>query len=247
MPITVYVDGSGTGDSPVLTLAAYAMEDGLLAPFATKWNETIQRHGVQQLHMRKLGDGGDAGRSGQMICDLFNVFHNFREEFFYFRVCSVVRSDHAEALRTMHLLKSPELLCVDFCLGGLSIPTADADTDNSVKIYFDRNEPFMRHMRSVWEQTHRKLESGWPRQVEKIESESSHHPGLQAADLFAWAVHRHLLHEDHPLLAFSLLPMPQRYRIYDLHTIRGLHDASGRYSESIDPSFEATQFRIRFS
>ena len=129
----------------------------------------------------------------------------------------------------MPSLRSPELLCVDFCLGGLTVPVADSDKGDAVKIYFDRNEPFIRLMRPFWEQAHKDPKSGWPRQVKEIETERDKHPGLQAADLFAWTVRRHLLRNDQPLLAFSFMSVRQRCRIYDLQTIRRLHDASGFY------------------
>jgi hypothetical protein len=137
MPITVYADGSGTNpDSQILTLAICAMEDGLLASFTDRWKEAIQLHGLQELHMRKLGDIEDPERVNRLMCDVLNVLGHFREQFFYFRVCSVWRPDHAEAQQTMPLLRSPELLCVDFCLGGLAVPAADLERQGAVKIFW---------------------------------------------------------------------------------------------------------------
>jgi hypothetical protein len=36
-------------------------------------------------------------------------------------------------------------------------------------------------------------------------------------------------------------------RIYDLPTIRGMHDASGRSLRSVDPDFEPTKLHVRFT
>jgi ATP-dependent phosphoenolpyruvate carboxykinase len=70
---------------------------------------------------------------------------------------------------------------------------------------------------------------------------------MQAADLFAWTVNRHLRQEDQDLLATSaVIAINHASRIYDFETICGTHDAYGKRLATVAPGFEPTMFRMRF-
>jgi hypothetical protein len=203
MPITAYVDGSGMHDgSDILTLAAYVVDSGLIEPFSLEWNKALAANGLTALHMRTLDQS--ASGTQRTICDLLNVLSGFSQEFQYLRTCSVIMTDYREAKLRAASLKPAELLCVDFCLGGLSIPGADQGKDDVIIVQFDRGEPFRRYMYGVWQDGRKGQVRGWPQQVKDIQTaDSGMTPGLQAADLFAWALNRQDRRLDQPQLAWA--------------------------------------------
>jgi hypothetical protein len=247
MPVSVYFDGSGTHPgSELLTLTACGIADHLVDDLRDRWSAALRKHGVASLHMRTFSDLPVPVRE-PLLCDLLNCCAQLWSEFFYFRICSVLLGDYRQAKGAMPLLKSPEELCVDFCAGGLSVCDEDHGQENTVRLLFDRNERFRRIIHRVWINARRDRRSGWPRQVRAIESVSAADPLLQVADLFAWTVNRHLRLEDQPLLATSaIIGISHASLVYDLRTIRGLHDSFGSLLEKAAPGFEPTRFTFRF-
>jgi hypothetical protein len=204
MPMTVYVDGSGMHDgSGVLTLSAFAMDSELIEPFNRDWNGKLSRYGLAALHMRELNQS--VSGSGELVGMLIEVMSRFSREFMYVRTCSVVMTDYKEAkLRRAHI-EPAELLCVDVCLGGLSIPETDDGKDDVIEVRFDRNEPFQRYMHDAWRKGRKgpRAQQGWPRQVRDIQTaDAKTTPGLQVADLFAWVLNRQERCLDQLHLAF---------------------------------------------
>lgn len=204
MPMTVYVDGSGThDDSDILTLATCVMDSELIEAFNGAWNQELQRFGLEALHLRTLNRS--ASGANQLIGELIKVLSRFSQEFLYVRTCSVVIADYREAKLRSASLKPAELLCVDVCLGGLSIPEKDGGKDDVITVQFDRGEPFQRYMHEAWRNGRKgpRSSQGWPRQVQDIQTaNSATTPGLQVADLLAWALNRQERCLDQSNLAF---------------------------------------------
>src|SRR3569832_1978775 len=150
MPVTVYFDGSGTHPaSEVLTLTACGIADHLVDGLRDRWGAALRKHGVARLHMRRFSDVPEQVQL-PLLSDLLNSCAHFWTEFFYFRICSVLLSDYRQAKAAMPVLKAPEELCVDFCAGGLSVHEEDHGHENTVRLLFDRNEPFMHNKHRVW-------------------------------------------------------------------------------------------------
>ena len=246
MPVTVYFDGSGTHpESKLLTLTACGIADHLVDDLRDRWIATLRKHGVASLHMRTFSEVPEQAQA-PLLCDLLNSCAHLWSEFFYFRICSVVLADYWQAMAAMPLLKTPEELCVDFCAGGLSVCDEDHGQEGTVRLLFDRNEPFMRIIHPVWINARKRRHSGWPRQVCAIESASADDPIMQIADLFGWTVNRHLRLEDQPLLATSaIIGIRHASLVYDLRTIVGLHESSGRPLAKAAPGFEPTRFTFQ--
>jgi len=176
------------------------MDMSLIGRFNQQWNEVLERYGVEVLHMRDVG----TERSNQverMLCDLLNAVNQFAADLLYLRTCCIVIADYNAAKQIRASMKTPEELCVDFCLGGLSISAEDIGLSGTVSVKFDQNEPFQRWMDRVWRRARKNPRAGWPRQVQSIEKASPvGHPGMQLADMFAWALNRHQTRKDEPLL-----------------------------------------------
>jgi hypothetical protein len=215
MPMTVYLDGSGThDDSEILTLSACGIADHLIEPFSRRWQETLREHGLECLHMREVNGFPDERRI-PIERDIFRLLGDFSQEFFYNLICSVNLADHAAAKTSESSLKPAQELCVDHCVGGIAIPTEDLGRRDTVRILFDRNETFRRHMQPFYDQSSRR--EGWPRQVRHpIQTiRSCDEPGMQVADLFGWAMNRHLRCTDKPEYALALTGMRYRACLYD--------------------------------
>lgn len=94
MPVTVYLDGSGThDDSEIVTLSACAVANELIEGFRLRWNETLRVHDLSSLHMREIGTW-PYDRRAPIERDIFNLLGQFSQELFYLRICSVVLADH---------------------------------------------------------------------------------------------------------------------------------------------------------
>jgi hypothetical protein len=177
------------------------MDSALIEPFNQNWNQTLRQHGMAALHMRTLNQS--AARNNQLVNELTEVLGRFSQEFLYLRTCNVVMTDYKEAKIRTASLKPAELLCVDVCLGGLSIPKPDGGKDDVITVQFDRGEPFQRYMHEAWRNGRKGPQQGWPRQVQDIRTANSvDTPGLQVADLFAWAFNRQERWLDQLHLAF---------------------------------------------
>jgi hypothetical protein len=214
MPVTAYLDGSGTHvDSEILTLSACVMADELIEVFRRRWNEALRIHGLSGLHMREVGTW-PYERRAPIERDILNLLGQFSQEFFYFRICSVSLADHSAAKRGDSSLRSPEELCVDHCVGGLAIPGNDMGRRDTVLMLFDPGEKFQRCIQTIWQRSRRM--SGWPGQVCDIRcARSTEEPGLQVADLFAWATNRHLRRADRPEHALALMGLRARICLYN--------------------------------
>jgi hypothetical protein len=62
-----------------------------------------------------------------------------------------------------------------------------------VSIFFDQNEPFIRHLKPVWQagkaDLRRSKGNGWPLQIRSVEPASGKvHTILQAVDLLSWVI-----------------------------------------------------------
>jgi len=71
-----------------MTLSACAMADELINHSCDHWTQTLRAYGLNSLHMSNLSL--PAGCRDRLECDIFNLLGEFRREFFYLRVCSVV-------------------------------------------------------------------------------------------------------------------------------------------------------------
>jgi hypothetical protein len=195
LPVTAYLDGSGTHGWPILTLAAVVVEDSLLDALSSEWTRALTAFGMPSLHMRLFHDLATKAphRAEELRCAILSLLSRLGagQGYLYARSRSVITADHATAATSMRLLKTPPELCVDFCLGGLTIPDADAGREDVVSLVFDRKEPFQRCVYNLWARNRRCRRQGWPRQVRAIQTGSSSDPGLQAADLIAWTVNRY--------------------------------------------------------
>jgi hypothetical protein len=203
VPTTWYFDGSGTDRaSPVVVLTGLAAADEAWQEFSGRWTAACQEAGVTTWHttdeirrLRAAARGTALPTSPQHFVPtpILNAAVHLADREFQIASFAIDK----KALRTLHERHGDEVpdasrLCVWLCFRALGVCKADVLRSNSLRVFFDRNEPFIRWLKRPWQEhvkEARRAGRGWPIQVTQIEpGASSEHPGLQAADLVSWAV-----------------------------------------------------------
>ena len=199
-----YFDGSGKSnnrESKFLTLAGFAAENDLWDDFDNGWRSILRDQGATYLHMgeaiRFTGEyeGWDRDRVVSLVNGLVaflagmpsdHQFHGFQ--------CSVDLAAY-RAARKLKRIPSPERICARW---GLSLilnwrdqwPAFPIET---LDIFFDRNEEFLKHLARDWNDKQIRRQYPFYELIGTIAPvEMRRTPGVQAADLLAWSTHRRL-------------------------------------------------------
>jgi hypothetical protein len=232
MLVKAYYDCSM--DASSVTLCGVQATESVWREFEPKWEAVLQKFQVKDnvLHMTYLmclsrgfsrRHGWDEDRRRSLLTSLFNVIASFRGASYHLlaRSCTVLLDDWRLAKEKLPMLRSPEEICVNSCVGGLALPRECVGERRPVQLYFDRNEKFMHRVRRVWER--RKRQPGKFSQIDTIEKISSRHYALQAADLLAWIANRQKLHRQEAfvdsLRVMAILMIEHPSLRYDLETI----------------------------
>jgi hypothetical protein len=203
VPTTWYFDGGGTDrDSPVIVLTGLAAADENWHEFNRHWTEACQELGLRGWHtadeLRRLR----AAASGTAVANALRRFvpapilnaavHLADREFQIASFAIEKKALHKLRKRYGEQVPGAPRLCVRLCFNALGVCKSDVEQSNSLRVFFDQNEPFIRWLKGPWQERvkeARHARRGWPIQIAKIEpAASSEHPALQAADLVSWAV-----------------------------------------------------------
>ena len=195
MTTTWFFDAAGTGrDCRVLVLSGVGGSDAMWNDLNLAWRAALNEAQLPEWHssayFRRKGDT----ERRQMPAALLNVIGKQVSSEFNC-VSYAVDRIASETLREQHpeLVPSDSQMLMRLCFNGLGAAKADQDQLNCIRILFDRNEPFINHLKRSWQDGRKYLlregAEGWPLQVRSIESASSKdHPGLQVADLLSWSI-----------------------------------------------------------
>jgi hypothetical protein len=210
--LRAYFDSSGTLENDYITLAAFAASDEMWGTFETDWKAILEQHKpkAKYVHMREIahqvkGFDRKFGWNDENAFGLANecLIYMSRLDKKRFRMfyCVVdLKAWHKLRAQT-YPLPSPVAMCNEFCSRGVLMWYAsmypdviDLQTD-SVKYCFDKGEPFKQPFEDEWIlETKRSEDSGvWSvwnliEQITPVEMRKV--PGVQAADILAWAVNR---------------------------------------------------------
>jgi hypothetical protein len=138
---------------------------------------------------KSFKEGWNVSRRHKLLTDLFNVLGRFRHQDFAAYSCTVLFDAYNRAKNEVPKLRVPEAICVNYCVGGLSLTAEQLADQHPILLYFDRKESFMRTVYPVWCKG-RKKKVGWPMQVGNIIAVDNSYYPIQAADLLAWIVNR---------------------------------------------------------
>jgi Protein of unknown function (DUF3800) len=210
--IRAYLDGSGKLGMKYLTLAAVATTDEIWGQFESEWDKILKEHSpsATYVHMRELAfqvEGFDeklgwtidiAFQLANKCLALMSWQDKTRFKMFY---CAVDLVAHQRLIAENYVIPSPVDLCNTYCsrsvLGWLLLhypETVNRRTD-TVKYFFDRNEYFENPFKDEWNREKNLAEqsgkwSPWQMIEQVAPAEMKKTPGIQAADIIAWAVNR---------------------------------------------------------
>lgn len=210
--LEAYFDGSNSTKPALLTLAGFAAEDSTWIEFDKQWkailSDSAKRPVAKYIHMREANalecefaprNGWNQKKVSALILDLLLYLKTIDKE--RFRMCAC----------TVDLLAREKLKCE-----GLPIPEAvDICNDGCPKTFlfwyaakypglisgthyfFDKGEPFRDAFEKTWvHEKSRNLELNslfmyWSLIKTVTTADMKDKPGLQAADLLAWATNRY--------------------------------------------------------
>lgn len=233
MGFKAYYDSSGKNDnvSKLLTLAGFSAPENIWSRFEIEWKKVLINNNIQYFHMSDAKslrgnfdprNGWDENRANNLVKDLLNVIGKFRTKRFETYSCSIILSDYRRAKQAVTSLRSPEAICVNFCVGGLQLANEDLNLPKSIRLFFDQNETFLNTIYTVWDREKNKDKtSGWPKQIISIDAVNSKttYP-IQAADMFAWMINRHYTHQDEEYWSFLTYLLAEHYsKMYDYDKI----------------------------
>lgn len=141
-------------------------------------------------------------------------------------------AERARCLYPSIIPPSPKML-MDLCFRGIGAAKEDLHQPRRIRILFDRGEPFVRHLKTAWQNGRAELgrarADGWPRQVREVETaRAKDHPGLQVADLLSWSIRCRYEYGDKmvdpkiPVIMFPFIPV-LRGGFLDSDAIRALY------------------------
>ena len=210
--LKAYYDGGNKSDSTaykVLTLAGYAATDSIWIRVERQWTDVLAHHKIGYMHMAEAmslngsyskENGWDEAKVQNLLHDLVGVMESFKRRPVTGVSCTVVLSDYLSARRTFADLPPVENLCMTQCMGVAliwygTLPRYSTDgysklPSECADLYFDRGEPFYGHAVDAWNhKTFRNRDTFKAiRRIEQADMRSV--PGLQMADMLAWAHNR---------------------------------------------------------
>ncbi len=207
--LKAYYDASRDGKGiEAVTLCGVAATQSVWEHFEPTWEAVLDKHMVPDRILRMADlmalegafsreKGWDERQRWALLGDLWNVLGAHRDTNLRAYSCTVLLRDWARAKAAIiGKLRSPESMCVNFCVGGLRLPPECAGERKPILLYFDNNEPFMHKVNRVW-QRYRRRRGTLFRQIGTIENVDSEYYPVQTADMLAWIVNRkHLGRRD---------------------------------------------------
>jgi hypothetical protein len=210
--LRAYLDSSGKLENDYITLAAFAANDEMWKKFETDWHAILDGHTpkAKYVHMRELAhqvDGFDRkfgwtnGNAFGLAEKCLVYMSHLDKKRFHMFYCAV----DLKAWRTLRAetypLPSPIEMCNQFCPEGVMLwhafyyPDVIDLQNDSISYFFDKGEPFKQPFEDKWiQETKRSEETGvwsvWNRVQQVTPADMKKVPGIQAADILAWAVNR---------------------------------------------------------
>jgi len=221
-----YYDGSGNNVAAAVSLAGAAHFEMAWSDFDADWAKTLRKHGAECFHMcdaialQKKFDrrkGWDEKKVNELITDLVAVMSEHRNRGLQFRGCTILCKDYEAAKRQYKTLRPLPAIAVNFCIGGLAVPSG-----HDLLLCFDKNEEFMKQIYRVWRHLKAKPKgrTGWVAQTRNIFNVNRGYCGIQAADFVAWSLNREHTHRgyEHWTMGAKLLCLPD-FKLYDYDAI----------------------------
>jgi Protein of unknown function (DUF3800) len=202
-----YFDKSGQEDQEFLTIGAVAATDDVWTEVEDEWKETLRRnvppaaymHMIEAIHLR--GEfRRDKGWDDELVFGLVNFLLSYlssspiHAKYCQF-TCSLKMADYNKLRAETYQLDSPADMVASACVRKMTEWYFEnyKGLDFEAHYYFDQNEPFEDIIRAKWNRA--RAEENPKYQWAHISHIGSavmrRTPGLQIADMIAWATTRH--------------------------------------------------------
>ena len=245
-----YYDSSGTAsdpNTPCVTLAGYTASYPVWEQFEHEWAEMLAKYQARVLHMSDLHAVPRRGEfaewsSAQADAFLSDVMRVIGQAANYADVsqgivgasCTVDKEAYRRACDALPWLakrKPLEALCVDAVIDTAlrqlpADPNGVLGKKGRLELYFDRNEPFQKHIHAAWERSEdpvfKLIDTIAAHRNEPFQNNVGCLP-FQAADFLAWQCMRGRVSQDmttkqqHQFT--SILTAPAYSKVYDYDTI----------------------------
>jgi len=204
LALKTYFDGSESyAFAPrchCLTLACLATTEVVWPQLESAWIKTCQERGnLNHFHMSEAmaleGVFSDLlpEKRDFLVDGLTDVLGSFRNNSWLWSFTCTVDLEAHKRIARIKSLPSPARLCARIVYPAMLDWYAHISKRNleSVDLIFDRNEPFMRHLRADWEnKKFRKKHPAWEIVRSMVTAKMESTPGLQMTDMIAWAKNR---------------------------------------------------------
>jgi hypothetical protein len=236
-------DGGGWTNGKHITLAGFAIDETLLPEFEARWNAVLadssERPAAPYIHMRELRrhhDGifsNQAGwtdpKRGSLIAHLLMYLQTIPKTRCRMFGCTLDLDDYRRLKAEGSPIAGPLQVCNHFCphLALAWYIRHFPGLATELHYLFDKDEPFRHPFQRKWlraKNNHLDVtgnKEAW-QLIRNIDSADSHlTPGLQAADMLAWATTRRfraregdfMKHLHH--MALQIIPSTTAYLRYD--------------------------------
>lgn len=203
-----YFDGSvGGEEGQWLTLAGFIATDETWAVFQRQWETMLrERYPIAPyIHMTDLITGNDpferrAGwtdcKVNRLISDVIVLFQSIDKTTIRAFACSIDVKAHARLLTEGYKIIDPAVICAENGLGLLLSWYLNTHGSEKAYLFYDRSEPFIKSIESRWREftspRNRHKNTFWNNIADVVPVTMDDKPGIQAADVVAWAVTRKL-------------------------------------------------------
>lgn len=214
--LRAYFDGSHSGGNwttgKYITLAGFAIDEDLLAAFENGWNAVLQnsaeRPAAPYLHMRELRrhhDGvfsNQAGwtdeKRGNLVFHLLRYLQTIPKTRCQIFGCTLDLDDYRRLKAQGSLIATPIQVCNHFCpqIALAWYVQKFPGIVTELHYLFDQDEPFLHHFYRKWMKARgNRLDitgnkEAWSMIKTVAPGDAHQAPGLQAADMIAWATNR---------------------------------------------------------
>jgi len=204
-----YYDGSIGGQSDEwLTLAGFAASDDTWAAFQKAWEAMLKDRDpiAPYVHMTDLitGNNGFSRDDGWGVQNVDRLVSDVESLLFSFgrKMCAVACAMDIQArkrlVREGHPIPDPAVVCAEIGLGGLMDLYLQKHDIELAHLFYDQKEPFIRSIRRKFlkfqEENPQRITTdlmwGIIANVQPVSMRDT--PGIQAADVVAWAFTRRL-------------------------------------------------------
>lgn len=205
-----YFDKSGQEDQRLLIIGGVAASDDVWSAVEDDWNSILHQHDppADYMHMIEAiplrgefgpSKGWDDGKVFGLVNMLLDYLNQLQHKTKYSHfACALKMADYLKLVQETYQMPPPAELVSALCTQRLTqwYFFEYKGLDLEAHYYFDQNEPFEAIIKAQWEKETAKLTSPsdyniWAHITHIGPALMRKTPGLQIADMFAWATNRH--------------------------------------------------------